>query len=201
MLKVAKKDGDKDGDRIMANADLEIIRDLSQAAGNLYDGAVDDKGDPIKMGLNREDLPSTNRKYIDGGKVRFAGDKIIVSYEAEIRLQDVHKDGINGFQNNMDGMIQNLVKQLKKNYRAVAGKSITLTPEGDSAKVDVAYVSRYRTLVTAMRPYKIGGLSDVVAATGAEVNKREMSDAYRKFLEQGGFGKKRPKNDTRPKNV
>jgi hypothetical protein len=185
----------------MANADLEIIRDLSTASANMYDGAVDDKGEPLKMGLKRDDLLSTDRKYIDGGKVRFAGDKIIVSYEAEIRLKDVHKDGINGFQNEMNDMIQNLVKQLKKNYRSVAGKSITLTPEGDDAKVNVAYVSRTRTIVTAVRPYKIGGLSDVMAATGAEVNKREISDVYRKFLEQGGFGKKRPKNDTRPKNA
>tara|TARA_R110000824_G_scaffold313959_1_gene500797 strand:- start:309 stop:899 length:591 start_codon:yes stop_codon:yes gene_type:complete len=193
-------DGDKDGDLTMANADLEIIRDLSTASANMYDGAVNDKGEPLKMGLNKDDLLSTDRKYIDGGKVRFAGDEIIVTYEAQIKLQDVHKNGINGFQNEMDDMIQKLVNQLKKNYRSVAGKSITLTAQGDGAKVDVAYVSRYRTLATARRAYKIGGLSEVIAATGAEVNKREMSDAYRKFLELGGFGK-RPKNDTRPKNA
>ena len=64
----------------------------------------------------------------------------------------------------MDDMIQKVVNQLKKNYRAVAGKSITLTAEGDGAKVDVEYVSRYRTLVHAVRSYKIGGLSEVVAA-------------------------------------
>lgn len=200
MSKVVNNDGDKDGDLIMANADLEIIKDLSQAAGYMYDGAVDEKGEPLKMGLKRDELSSTNRKYIDGGKFRFAGDKIIVTYEAEIRLPDVYKTGINGFQGEMDTMIQNLVKQLKKNYRGISGKSITLTPEGDGAKVDVAYVNRHRTLVQAIRAYKIGGLSEILAPTGAEVNKREMSDNYKKFLEQGGFGK-RPKNDTRPKNA
>ena len=200
MSKVAKSDGDKDGDRIMANADLEIIRALSQAAGNLYDGAVDDKGEPIKMGLKRDDLPSTNRKYIDGGKVRFAGDKIIVSYESEMPLKDVYKGGINGFQNEINGMIQNLVKQLKKNYKSIAGKSITLTAEGDDAEVRVDYVSRSRTLVYASRQYKIGGLSDVVPATNDPDDNRKLDDVYRKFLEQGGFGK-RPKNDTRPKNA
>jgi hypothetical protein len=184
----------------MAKEDFEVLKDLSVAAGNLYDGAVDDKGEPINMGLKRDELPDTNRKYIDAAKVRFAGDKAIVSYEAEIVLKQVYKDGINGFQNEMDDMIQKVVNQLKKNYRAVAGKSITLTAEGDGAKIDVEYVSRYRTLVHAVRSYKIGGLSDVVAATGAEVNKREMADTYKKFLEQGGFGK-RPKNDTRPKNA
>jgi len=201
MSMVVKNAGDKDGDRIMANADLEIIRGLSSAAGNMYDGAVDDKGDPLKMGLKRGELLSTDRKYIDGGKIRFGGDTIIVSYEAEIPLRDVYTDGINGFQNKMDDMIQNLVKQLKKNYRSVTGKSVTLTPQDDAAKVNVAYISRTRTIATAQRAYKIGGLTDVLAPSGAEVNKREMSDAYRKFLEQGGFGKKRPKNDTRPKNA
>ena len=195
-----KSAGNKGGDQTMAKADLEVLKDLSQAAGNLYDGAVDENGEPIKMGLNREELPSTNRKYIDAAKVRFAGDKAIVTYEAEIVLKQVHRNGINGFQNEMDDMIQRVVEQLKKNYQAIAGKSITLTPETDGATVNVDYVSRYRTLVHAVRPYKIGGLSEVMAATGADVNKREMTDSYKKFLEQGGFGK-RPENDTRPNNA
>ena len=199
MWKDAKSAGSKVGDQVMAKEDFEVLKDLSVAAGNLYDGAVDDKGEPIDMGLKRDELPDTNRKQFDAGKVRFAGDKAIVTYEAEITLKDVHKNGINGFQNEMDEMIQKVVNQLKKNYRAVSGKTITLTAEGDGAKVNVEYVSRYRTLVHAVRPYKIGGLTDVVAATGEEVNKREMAETYKKFLEQGGFGK-RPKNDTRPKN-
>ena len=200
MWKDAKSAGSKVGDQVMAKEDFEVLKDLSVAAGNLYDGAVDDKGEPIDMGLKRDELPDTNRKQFDAGKVRFAGDKAIVTYEAEITLKDVHKNGINGFQNEMDEMIQKVVNQLKKNYRAVSGKAITLTAEGDGAKVNVEYVSRYRTLVHAVRPYKIGGLTDVVAATGEEVNKREMAETYKKFLEQGGFGK-RPKNDTRPKNA
>jgi hypothetical protein len=189
MSRGVKNAGDKVGDQIMANADLQVLKDLSVAAGQLYDGAVDSNGEPVDLGLNRDSLPSTNRKYIDAGKVRFAGDKIVVSYEAEITLKQVYKDGISGFQNEMDDMIQRIVDGLKKNYRAQAGKSITLTAEGDGAKVDVEYVSRYRTLVHAVRSYRVAGLSDVVAATGAEVNKREMADSYKKFLEMGGFSR------------
>ena len=184
----------------MANADLEVLRNLSVAAGNLYDGAVDDKGEPLELGLKREELPSTNRKYIDGGTVNFTGDKIKVVYEAEITLKSVHKNGVNAFQNEMDEMIQKLVDGLKKNYRSIAGKSVDLSPVEKESKVFVEYISRYRTLVHAVRHYTIGGLSEVIAATGADVNKYEMSDKYRKFLEQGGFGK-RPDNDTRPANA
>ena len=189
MLKGVKNAGNKGGDQTMAKADLQVLQDLSQAAGNLYDGAVDENGEPIEMGLKREELPDTNRKYIDAAKVRFHGDLAIVTYEAEITLKQVYKNGINGFQNEMDDMIQKVVEQLKKNYRSIAGKSITLSPVTDEAKVNVDYVSRYRTLVHAVRPYKIGGISEVVAATGAEVNKREMADSYKKFLEQGGFSR------------
>ena len=67
----------------------------------------------------------------------------------------MYSDGINGFQNKMDEMIQNLVNQLKKNYRSVAGKSVTLTPQGDEAKVNVAYISRTRTIATAQRGYNV----------------------------------------------
>jgi len=184
----------------MANADLEIIRGLSQAAGGLYDGAVDAEGKPFEIGLKREELPDTNRKMIDGAKITFVGDKVRVSYEAEIILKDIYKDGANAFQSEMDDMIQKIVNFLKKNYRAVAKKSVTLTPVEDESSIRVEYISRYRTLCCAYRHYKIGGLSEVLAASEKEQKSREISDAYRKFLELGGLGT-RPKNDTRPKNA
>ena len=177
----------------------EVLQHLKKQTSELKMGSPENPDNFVNAVIHEGSFDKI-AKYIDAAKVRFAGDKAIVSYEAEIVLKQVYKDGINGFQNEMDDMIQKVVNQLKKNYRAVAGKSITLTAEGDGAKIDVEYVSRYRTLVHAVRSYKIGGLSDVVAATGAEVNKREMADTYKKFLEQGGFGK-RPKNDTRPKNA
>ena len=114
MSKGVRNAGDKVGDQIMAKADVKILQDLSMAAGRLYDGAVDFEGNPVEMGLKREKLPSTNRKFIDGAKVRFAGDKIIVTYEAETKLKRVYKNGINGFQNDMDDMIQKIVDGLKE---------------------------------------------------------------------------------------
>ena len=40
----------------MANADLQVLKDLSVAAGQLYDGAVDSKGEPVDLGLKRDSL-------------------------------------------------------------------------------------------------------------------------------------------------
>ena len=34
---------------------IEIVNGISQAAANAYDGALDDKGEPLKVGLSRED--------------------------------------------------------------------------------------------------------------------------------------------------
>ena len=184
----------------MAKADLEIIRGLAQAAGNLYDGALDNDGKPLTIGLNREDLPDINRKMIDGAKIVFAGDQIRLTYEAEITLRDVYKNGANAFQAEIDGKLKKIIEYIKKNYRAIANKSVSLTPVEKESKIRIDYVNRHRVLACAVRHYKIGGLSDILAASEKEQKSREISDTYRKFLELGGLGT-RPKNDTRPKNA
>ena len=34
---------------------LEVIKGLNQAAANAYDGALDESGEPLKVGLSREE--------------------------------------------------------------------------------------------------------------------------------------------------
>ena len=121
MSKGVKNAGDKVGDQIMANADLQVLKDLSVAAGQLYDGAVNSKGEPVDLGLKRDSLPSTNRKQFDAGKVRSAGDKIL--FYTKQNTQHNYK---------MASMTKakwiadpKLVDGLKKNYRAHAVKSYT----------------------------------------------------------------------------
>ena len=54
---------------------LEIIRGISQAAANAYDGARDENGDPISIGLKREEGdPITDSRIMDGFGVRLHGD-------------------------------------------------------------------------------------------------------------------------------
>ena len=38
----------------MSQLSLDVIRGIAQAAANSYDGALDDKGEPIKIGLKRD---------------------------------------------------------------------------------------------------------------------------------------------------
>ena len=49
---------------------MEIVRGISQVMANSHDGALDDNGDPIKVGLKREEGdPITDSRIMDGFKV------------------------------------------------------------------------------------------------------------------------------------
>ena len=39
----------------MAAENLEVLRGLAQAAADSYDGAIDEDGNPVEIGLKRED--------------------------------------------------------------------------------------------------------------------------------------------------
>ena len=53
---------------------LEIVRGISQALSNTHDGALDENGDPIKIGLRREEgVPILDERVIDGFKVCLYG--------------------------------------------------------------------------------------------------------------------------------
>ena len=48
---------------------LDVIQGLAQAAANSYDGALDEDGNPIEIGLKREDKNMYKRNLADGFKV------------------------------------------------------------------------------------------------------------------------------------
>ena len=69
---------------------LEIVRGLSQAAANAYDGALDENGEPLSIGLNREEgHPVIDSRVMDGFKVRFAADKLVVTYQGEALVKEI----------------------------------------------------------------------------------------------------------------
>ena len=70
---------------------LEIVRGISQIMANSQDGALADKGEPIKVGLKREEgNPITDSRIMDGFKVSFYGPQLCIHYHAEVKLKDVH---------------------------------------------------------------------------------------------------------------
>ena len=75
----------------MSQVTLDIIRGIAQAAANAYDGALDDKGEPIKIGLKREEgHPVLDSRTMDGFKCRIDGTNLIVAYQSDIKLKDVY---------------------------------------------------------------------------------------------------------------
>jgi len=184
----------------------DIIKGINQAAANAYDGAHEANlmpdGRARVAGLKREDGHYINdRRVMDGFGVVFHGPILRVKYQADARIKDVAK---NGFEDNIAKHLADIVKFLKKEYKAITGDTLTLTQEGDHHIV-VQRLSNYRTDVQAHCDYRIGGISEVDLVEPGDENDR-LDQAVRDWLSLGRsestytggkVGSTRPKNDTR----
>ena len=170
---------------------LEIIRGISQAASNGYDGALDDKGEPISIGLKREEgNPINDSRVMDGFSCRMHSDILKLTYQSEIKLRDVHDKN---FESDIEQTIQDIANFLKKEYKKITKTSLTLTPQGECT-ILVQNTSKVRVFIIANKDYKIGNLKDLDPVKGES---RDSIDAkFKSFLEQGGLGT-RPDNDKR----
>ena len=174
---------------------LEIVRGLSQAAANGYDGALDENGDPLELGLKRESGRGIyDKASLDGFKIRFAADQMIVSYHSEMSMKDMHPP--NKLVNEVEARFADILKYLKKEYRRLGNGSVSLSPI-DEAKVDAQSISRVRTWIQAQKAYKIGGVEGV-DPIGQKSDKDRLEDNFKKFLELSTD--KRPPNDKSKKN-
>ena len=73
---------------------MEIVRGISQVMANTYDGALDEAGAPVKIGLKREEgHPINDSRIMDGFKVSLSGNQLCIHYHSEIKLKDVHARG------------------------------------------------------------------------------------------------------------
>ena len=173
----------------------EIVQGLSQAAANAYDGALDEKGEPIKAGLAREEgNPILDKRVLDGFQVKFYGNMMCLSYHSEVQLKEVHQ---NGFEGEIDQRLTDISSFLKKEYKKITGESVTLTVEGE-VDIRVETSSRVRSWIIAKKHYKIGGLSEDMNDDNRGSTNPVEAD-WKSFLEQGGWKGKRPTNDTRKK--
>jgi hypothetical protein len=185
---------------------LDIIKGISQAAANAYDGSHDERytsdGEEKKMGLRREEGdPGLETRQIDGFKVKFHGNKLNILYHAEIKLKETHDK--NRFENTVTANINDVANYLKREYKKVTGESLTLTKEGE-AEILVQHISNVRSTCQANCMYKIGGMNEVVDVDNASVGKEKLDKitkdwlAYNKNFEIGK-GKNYANNVTRKK--
>tara|TARA_R110002110_G_scaffold130758_2_gene311228 strand:- start:9568 stop:10116 length:549 start_codon:yes stop_codon:yes gene_type:complete len=175
----------------------EIIQGLSQAAANAHDGALDENGEAVKVGLQREEgRPLIDKRVMDGFNVSFYGNMLCLGYHSEVQLREVYA---NGFEQEVEQQIADIVKFLKKEYKKITGSGVTLTKAGE-IDVRVENSSRIRSWVTAKMHYKIGGLAEDMAYS--QPSEDRLEDSFKTFLDQGGWngkGGKRPENDSRKK--
>jgi len=172
---------------------LEIIQGLSQAASNMYDGVHDERytldGQVRSAGLRREEgCPIMDSRVNDGFSVKFYGNKICINYQSDIRLRDIH--GSKDFEGDIVRQLTEIKKFLQKEYKAITGKSVTLTADGEP-KVLAQSTSRVRSFVQAYQHYKISGVKEEPILDPAVENSRSIT---RKFLEQVKAAK-RPNNE------
>ena len=177
---------------------LEIIRGISQAAANAYDGAhvegYSSDGKARTVGLKREEgNPITDKRVMDGFGVRFHGNQLCITYQSEVQLKEVYGGS---FESDTESMINDIAKFLKKEYKSITGDSLSLKPVGE-VEIIVQNTSRVRTWCQAHRYYDIGSIKEVEAVKAPSED--NLDAAYRKFVEQGGFLGKRPQNDSRKK--
>jgi hypothetical protein len=181
--------------RITMATVYEIIQGINQAAANgAWDGAHEESlqadGKARDAGLKRQDGHYINdRRVMDGFGVQFHGPILRVTYQAETRIKEVQDKG---FEGEVEGHIQEIVKFLKKEYKAITGNSLTLTKEGDST-ILVQRISNYRTDVQAHCDYRIGGLTDVGEVGGGTAEER-LDSSIRDFLSMGRDKAKKPSN-------
>ena len=180
----------------MANL-AEVVSGLAQAAANAYDGALDENGDPLEIGLKREDNRGLSGMYtrptMDGFKVSFSANKMIVKYTSEVHLREVNPR--NKFNEEVENRINDIVKYLKKEYKRLRKEGVTLKSNGD-ASIVLNSMSAVRSWVDARKVYNIGEGSD--AESIGQPSKGDLEANFKKFLEASTD--KKADNDKAPKN-
>ena len=176
----------------MSQKVVDIVKGISQAAGTMYDGATDENGELLKIGLKREEgNPLLDRRRLDGAGVKVSGNTLVVSYMSELKRSDVDSK----LESDLEQTMSDIVSYLKKQYRKITGNTLSLKEKGEvDARVETT--SRVRVFVTARKLYEISGMDEVEnVAAGSE---DRLEKTFKDFLSQSS--EKRPQNDKRPKS-
>ena len=172
---------------------LTIVRGISQALANKHDGALDENGDPVLIGLRREEgLDITDRRVMDGFNVSLYGDKLCIKYHCEMPLKEVHDKNM---ESNVEQTVADIVKYLKKEYRKATKESLNIVKEGE-VDILVQSASRVRSWIQAKCEYVIKNYEDVEPLY-QESDEKRVDTAIKTFLDKGGMDSK-TKNDKRP---
>lgn len=171
---------------------IEIVNGIAQAAANAYDGALDDKGQPIKIGLQREEgNPILDRRVMDGFNVKISGNILTINYQSQISLKEVY---MNDFEGEIAQRLEDIASFLKKEYRRIKKSSLSLTKHDKEPNVYVQSMNKRHSWCNASQTYKIGGIPDN-PELGTTVEER-LNNSIKNWIGFGkeGFSAKAPEN-------
>ena len=161
---------------------LEIIDCISQVLANTYDGALDESGEPVKIGLRREEgNPLIDQRVMDGFGASVSGDRLHIKYHAEIPLKEVHS---NGFEGEMESMVESVKSFIQKEFKKIKKSALSLS-EPSEVDVLVEYISRIRCSVKVHKCWEIGSLGSETNTPDSE--ERPTDPAFEKMVKLGGL--------------
>jgi len=174
---------------------LDVVQTIAQVAqANAHYGATDAEGKPIKVGLRREEeMTIHDPRLVDGFKVKFSGDKMILTYQAEVLIQEVHEPG---FEGEVKQTLSDILSYIKKEYKKIANKALTISRDGDP-DIQVQNISRIRTILTATQVFNLKG-TEADSVSAEESSNDKLKKAMKSFL---AFGKEEFPGVEKPKNV
>ena len=173
----------------MSEKTLKIVQGIAQAAADSYDGALDEKGEPIKIGLKREEgNPLIDRRMMDGFKVRCSGATLICTYQSQIKLRDVYATK---FEDELELTMASIVKHLKKRYKSVTGETLGLKDLGEVDAL-VQKLNNKCIFVVATKRYAISGMD---AQDRLQPSEDNLEKDFKNFLELGGWSKDNVKTE------
>lgn len=179
---------------------LDIINTISSIVSlRGYDGALDENGEYVDIGLKRDEGHKINdSRILDGFSVKFQNEEITICYHSDVKIKQMHEKS---FETDVEEMIDKVASFLKKEYKSMKGSALSLTPIKDSFDVLIQSTSSVRSWIQAQKRFTVGGLPKMDSIKGE--SRDSVDKKFQDFIKLGGWkGKKRPENeDKKVKNL
>jgi hypothetical protein len=156
---------------------LDVLKGLSQVAANNRDDNKDIYGDgPTKIGLQREEEVSIHDpRVMDGFSMKITADRLQITYNVRERMKNV---AAKDFEKKMSAIIEDIASYIRKEYKKVSGKSLSLTREGD-CKIVAQTMSSIKTHIQATCVYKVAELKELVNAFEDQLRQERLKKAQK----------------------
>jgi len=163
----------------------KIIQGISAAMAKSYDGATDEKGEPIKIGLRREEGdPVLDSRVMDGFGAKIQGDLLVLKYNTEENikgLRGIHQMGLEKYQKEIEQRMADIVKFIKSEAKKATGAAVNLKLEGE-IDILIQPMNKLRTMVSAVGMYKIAGLKEQEDPKPEGKERKSEADFYKGFI-------------------